>query len=78
MSYCQTIPASSSTWAIKNVSEAWSLVGTSAYLPPEIAQADGHTPYDPFEGDVVSELLYVISCGEYPSVAMAPMGSHAT
>ena len=54
----------------KNVaaSEAHSLVGTPAYLPPEIAQADGRTPYDPFKGDAWSlgVALYVIACREYP------------
>ncbi len=62
----------------KNVgaSEARSLVGTSAYLPPEIAQADGRTPYDPFKGDAWSlgVVLYVISCSEYPFGCDGPGG----
>lgn len=67
----------------KNVagSAARSLVGTSAYLPPEIAQADGRTPYDPFKGDAWSlgVVLYVISCGEYPFGCDGPSGEpHAT
>lgn len=54
----------------KNVmaSAAHSLVGTPAYLPPEIAGADGSTEYDAYKGDAWSlgVALYVITCREYP------------